>query len=72
VFNHLKANAVGVVIHYPIPLHLQKAYAELKYKKGDFPVSEKVAQEIISLPMYPYMKEKDIKFVVKLIKEAVV
>jgi dTDP-4-amino-4,6-dideoxygalactose transaminase len=72
VFNHLKANAVGVIIHYPIPLHLQKAYAGLNYKMGDFPVSEKVAQEIISLPMYPYMKEKDIKSVVRLIKEAVV
>jgi len=71
IFNHLKENAVGVVIHYPIPLHLQKAYASLGYKKGDFPVAEKVSQEIISLPMYPYMKEKDIKFVVKLIKEAI-
>jgi dTDP-4-amino-4,6-dideoxygalactose transaminase len=71
IFNHLKNNGVGVIIHYPIPLHLQKAYADLGYKKGDFPVSERVAQEIISLPMYPYMKEKDIKFVVKLIKEVV-
>ena len=62
---------MGAVIHYPIPLHLQKAYSDLGYKKGDFPVAERVAQEIISLPIYPYMKDKDIKFVVKLIKEVV-
>jgi len=71
IFNALKNNDVGAVIHYPIPLHLQKAYSDLGYKKGDFPVAERVAQEIISLPIYPYMKDKDIKFVVKLIKEVV-
>jgi dTDP-4-amino-4,6-dideoxygalactose transaminase len=69
MLNHLKSNAVSVVVHYPIPLHLQKAYADLNYKLGDFPVAERVSREIISLPMYPYMKTKDIKFVAKLIKE---
>jgi dTDP-4-amino-4,6-dideoxygalactose transaminase len=44
---------IGTGIHYPIPLHLQKAYADLGYKKGDFPVSEAAAAEILSLPMYP-------------------
>jgi dTDP-4-amino-4,6-dideoxygalactose transaminase len=47
-----KAN-IGTGIHYPIPLHLQKAYSGLGYKQGDFPVSEKVASEIVSLPMFP-------------------
>jgi len=70
IFTHLKENAVGAIIHYPIPLHLQKAYEGLGYKRGDFPVAERVAQEIISIPMYPYMKEKDNKLVVKLTKEA--
>ncbi|MEO5925039.1 MAG: DegT/DnrJ/EryC1/StrS family aminotransferase [Bryobacteraceae bacterium] len=44
---------VGTGIHYPIPLHLQKAYAHMGYKKGDFPVTEKIAPEIVSLPMFP-------------------
>jgi dTDP-4-amino-4,6-dideoxygalactose transaminase len=50
--------AVGVAtgIHYPIPLHLQKAYVNLGYKQGDFPVTEKVALEILSLPMFPQLQ----------------
>ena len=46
---------VGTAIHYPIPLHLQKAYVHLGYKQGDFPVAEKVAPEIMSLPMFPQL-----------------
>ena len=42
-------------IHYPVPLHLQKAYKKLGYQQGDFPVTEKVASEILSLPMYPQL-----------------
>ena len=49
----LTAQNIGAGIHYPIPLHLQKAYAHLGYKEGDFPVSERLAKEIVSLPMYP-------------------
>jgi dTDP-4-amino-4,6-dideoxygalactose transaminase len=50
---HLGKANIGTGIHYPIPLHLQKAYTSLGYKPGDFPVSEKVAGEIVSLPMFP-------------------
>lgn len=64
-----KKNAVGALTHYPIPLHLQRAYEGLGYKKGDFPVAEKIALEIISLPIYPYIKEEQIKFVVDIIKK---
>jgi dTDP-4-amino-4,6-dideoxygalactose transaminase len=46
---------IGTGIHYPIPLHLQKAYEHLGYKKGSFPVTERVASEIVSLPMFPQM-----------------
>lgn len=52
---HLKEAGVGTTIHYPIPLHLQKAYAALKYQQGDFPIAEKVAAEIVSLPMFPQL-----------------
>ena len=49
----LAAENIGTGIHYPIPLHLQKAYEYLGYKEGDFPVSERFAKEIVSLPMFP-------------------
>lgn len=52
---HLASQGIGSAIHYPIPLHLQKAYKDLNYKPGDFPVSEKVTPEILSLPMYPQL-----------------
>jgi dTDP-4-amino-4,6-dideoxygalactose transaminase len=46
---------IGTGIHYPVPLHLQKAYAEFGYQVGDFPVAERVAGEIVSLPMFPQL-----------------
>jgi dTDP-4-amino-4,6-dideoxygalactose transaminase len=52
---HLNAAGIGTGIHYPIPLHLQKAYNSLGYKAGDFPVCEKVAPRIVSLPMFPQL-----------------
>jgi dTDP-4-amino-4,6-dideoxygalactose transaminase len=61
VCEELKKKGISVLVHYPIPLHLQEAYKELRYKKGDFPVAERVSQEIVSLPMYPHLKEEDIK-----------
>jgi dTDP-4-amino-4,6-dideoxygalactose transaminase len=57
VQNSLKAAGVGTGIHYPIPLHLQKAYRGLGYAEGDFPVCEKTSAEILSLPMYPQLAE---------------
>jgi dTDP-4-amino-4,6-dideoxygalactose transaminase len=52
---HLKTAGICTGIHYPIPLHLQKAYSSRHYKAGDFPVCEKIASEIISLPMFPHL-----------------
>ena len=54
----LAAENIGTGIHYPIPLHLQKAYGHLGYKEGDFPVSERLAKEIVSLPMFPNLTEE--------------
>ena len=53
---HLASAGVGTAIHYPIPLHLQNAYADLGYREGDFPVTEKVTSEILSLPMFPQLQ----------------
>jgi len=66
---HLKKKGIDTLIHYPVPVHLQKAYARLKYTKGDFPVTEQCAQEILSLPMHPYLNEKNIKYICKSICE---
>lgn len=61
-----KLLAVGIQtgIHYPIPCHLQPAYAYLGYQQGDFPQAEKIAQQILSLPMYPGLSNNQIKEVV--------
>ena len=53
---HLASEKIDTGIHYPIPLHLQKAYEGFGYKKGDFPVTEKIALEIVSLPMFPQLQ----------------
>jgi dTDP-4-amino-4,6-dideoxygalactose transaminase len=52
---HLKNAGIGTAIHYPIPLHLQKAYLSLGYKPGDFPICERIAAQILSLPMFPQL-----------------
>ena len=55
---HLKDASIGTGIHYPIPLHLQKAYESMGYKTGDFPVTEKIAEQIVSLPMFPQLTKE--------------
>jgi len=55
---YLAEVGIGSGIHYPIPLHLQKAYQCLGYKKGDFPVTERIASEIVSLPMFPQLTHR--------------
>ncbi len=56
LMNHLKEAGIATGIHYPIPLHMQKAYDYLNYRQGDFPVTEKAASEIVSLPMFPTLR----------------
>jgi dTDP-4-amino-4,6-dideoxygalactose transaminase len=53
---HLADAKIDSGIHYPVPLHQQKAYAHLGYKAGDFPVTEKIAPQIVSLPMFPQLR----------------
>jgi len=68
---YLKKKGIDTLIHYPVPVHLQKAYAQLKYTRGDFPVTEQYAQEILSLPMHPYLNEKDIKYICQAVCEGI-
>jgi dTDP-4-amino-4,6-dideoxygalactose transaminase len=58
LMKQLAEEGIGTGIHYPIPLHLQKAYARLNYAPGDFPITENVAREIVSLPMFPTLTAK--------------
>jgi dTDP-4-amino-4,6-dideoxygalactose transaminase len=59
----LAAANIGTGIHYPIPLHEQKAYVHLGYKPGDFPVTEKIAREILSLPMFPQLTHEQQQYI---------
>ena len=65
---HLQDSGVGVGLHYPIPNHLQKAYSCLGHKAGDFPVSERLAKQLISLPMYPELNADQIHYVADTIR----
>lgn len=59
----LKAKGIPTAVHYPMPLHLQKCFTYLSGKKGDFPIAEKVSEEIMSLPMNPYLTEEEIDYI---------
>lgn len=71
VLDALKEKGVGVLIHYPIPVHLQEAYSELGYKKGDLPVAERLADEVLSLPMFPHMTKEQIRYVCESLKSVI-
>jgi len=63
LIKYLNGKQIATGIHYPVPIHLQPAYFELGHKKGDFPMSEKAAKEIISLPVFPGLTESEIKYI---------
>lgn len=67
LISKLNADGVPTAIHYPRPLHLQEAYLDLGYKKGDFPVSEFVSEHILSIPMGPFLKREDQDYVIETI-----
>ncbi len=60
---------IGTMIHYPIPPHLQEAYAELNFRKGDFPVSEQLSETVLSLPIWPGLSNAQQAWVIEKIKE---
>jgi dTDP-4-amino-4,6-dideoxygalactose transaminase len=66
---YLGEHEVQTGIHYPIPVHLLPAYADLGYVAGDFPITERVASEILSLPMYPELRPEEQARVAELVKE---
>jgi len=65
----LKENSIPTSIFYPIPLHLQQCFQYLKYKQNDFPISEKASNEVISIPMNPFLTNEQIDYIVSKIQE---
>lgn len=61
----LKNNGIPTAVHYPLPLHMQECFAYLGYRVGDFPISEIVASEIMSLPMNPYVSDAEIEYIAR-------
>jgi dTDP-4-amino-4,6-dideoxygalactose transaminase len=68
LLKHLKAAGVGAGVHYPIPVHLQPAYADLGYRRGDLPATEAFADECLSLPIYPELTAEQLEQVVTAVK----
>lgn len=66
---YLKKHGIETGVHYPIPIHLQKAYENEKYKKGDFPITEEKAKKILSLPMFPELTKNEIILICKTIRK---
>ncbi|MBI6873588.1 DegT/DnrJ/EryC1/StrS family aminotransferase [Clostridium aciditolerans] len=64
---YLNDTGVGTTIHYPIPMHMQDAYADLGYKKEDFPMAEQISDEVLSLPMWYGMKDEEVQYVINTI-----
>ena len=69
VFKAMQDKGIGVGLHYPVPLHLQQAFNNLGYAEGSLPVTEKVAGEIISLPMFPEITEEQVEYVCESLQE---
>lgn len=69
LINYLNEKQIATIVHYPIPPFLQEAYKDLGYKKGDFPISEKLADEVLSLPLYNGMTEEEQEYVINMINK---
>jgi dTDP-4-amino-4,6-dideoxygalactose transaminase len=71
VRQHLQAKGVGCAVHYPVPIHLQEACRNLGYTKGAFPIAENLADEFVSLPMFPELTKEQIDYVARCVSEVV-
>lgn len=68
--SYLGERGIQTGVHYPVPLHLEPAFAQLGYARGDFPVAERVASQIVSLPMFPHMTEQEVEYVAEVASAA--
>ena len=69
LIDYLNERGIGSIIHYPIPPHLSEAYGYLGMKKGDLPITEKYANEVLSIPLYNGMEEEEVKYVIEAINQ---
>jgi dTDP-4-amino-4,6-dideoxygalactose transaminase len=69
--DRLAERGIGTLIHYPVPPHLQPAYAEIGFAKGDFPIAEAIHRRVLSLPLWPGMSDADVDGVVKAVRASV-
>jgi dTDP-4-amino-4,6-dideoxygalactose transaminase len=69
LMKHLLDKGIPCAIYYPIPLHSQKAYADSRYKEEDFPVTNQLVKEVISLPMHTELDDEQIKFITNSVLE---
>lgn len=65
---HLASHNIPTMIYYPVPAHLQPAYASLNYREGDFPVAERLCSEVLSLPMHTELTEEQLDYICQTIK----
>ncbi|MED5579194.1 MAG: DegT/DnrJ/EryC1/StrS family aminotransferase [Nitrospinota bacterium] len=65
----LNETGIGTGLHYPIPVHLHPAYEFLSYEKGSFPIAENFGDQVLSLPMYPYMEDDEVAYVLDMVNE---
>ena len=68
LIKYLNQNGIDAKIHYPIPMHLQPAAKKYNYKIGDFPITEKICKNVISLPVHEYISNKQQQYIVNKIK----
>lgn len=71
LLKHLQDKGIACAVYYPVPLHMQKAYQDPRYKEGDFPITEKLSKEVISLPMHTEFNEEQLKYVTDSVLEFV-
>jgi dTDP-4-amino-4,6-dideoxygalactose transaminase len=69
MLKYLKEKQIGSRVYYPVPMHLQPCYKDLGYKEGDFPISEKAAKTVLSLPVYPELTNEMIEYVIDTVKK---
>jgi dTDP-4-amino-4,6-dideoxygalactose transaminase len=70
VTEHLRANEVQFSIHYPVPIHLMEAHADLGHRAGDFPQAEAAAEKVLCLPIYPEMPSEHVETVCSVLRSA--
>jgi dTDP-4-amino-4,6-dideoxygalactose transaminase len=66
---YLKSKEIGTSVYYPVPIHLQKCFEYLGYKKGDFPIAERLCETVLALPMFPELKDSEIDYICDTIRD---